>query len=117
MARVRRRELIAGGAAGAVSAALGPRQAEAAAHPRPARVDVVVVGAGLAGLTAARAIKAKRHSVGVLEARRRGGGRNLDHAIGAGKGVELGGEWAGPRQDKVPGRAKELAAAPFAAHA
>src|SRR2546423_13568222 len=117
MARVRRRELIAGGAAGAVSAALGPRQAEAAARPRPVRVDVVVVGAGLAGLTAARAIKAKTHSVVVLEARRRVGGRNLDHAIGAGKVVELGGEWAGPGQDKVLGLAKELGVATFDAYA
>src|SRR5256714_5579385 len=117
MARVRRRELIAGGAAGAVSAALGPRQAEAAARPRPARVDVVVVGAGLAGLTAARAIKAKRHSVVVLEARRRVGGRSLDHVIAAGKVAELGGEWAGPGQDKVLGLAKELGVATFDAYA
>src|SRR5207247_3776774 len=82
---LKRRELIAGGAAGAVGAALTGRvtaDAQAAQRRRPQKLDVVVVGAGLAGLTAARAIKAKGRSVVVLEARDRVGGRNLDHAIG-----------------------------------
>jgi monoamine oxidase len=117
MARVRRRELIAGGAAGAAAAALGGHGADAATRPRQARVDVVVVGAGLAGLTAARAIRAKGRSVAVLEARRRVGGRNLDHPIGGGEVVELGGEWAGPGQDKVLALAKELGVATFDAYA
>ena len=44
----------------------------------------------------------------ILEARRRVGGRNFDHRLAPGKVAELGGEWAGPGQDKVLGLAKEL---------
>jgi monoamine oxidase len=116
MPEIRRRELIAGGAAGVVSVAAA-RTAEAAKGPRPPSFDVIVVGAGLAGLTAARAIRAAGRSVAVLEARRRVGGRNLDHPIGGGKVVELGGEWAGPGQDKVLALAKELKVATFDAYA
>jgi len=72
-----------------------------------------VVGAGLAGLTAARDLEAGGRSVLVLEARDRVGGRNFDHALGAGKVVELGGQWAGPGQDKVLGLARELGVATF----
>src|SRR3954454_11971630 len=118
---VRRRGVIVGGAAGAVGAALAagtdPVEAARRRPRRPPSVDVVVIGAGLAGLTAARAIRAKGHSVAVLEARRRVGGRNLDHPIGGGRVVELGGEWAGPGQDKVLALAKELGVATFDAYA
>ena len=49
----------------------------------------------------------------VLEARQRVGGRNFDHPLAPGKVAELGGEWAGPGQDKVLGLAKELGVAIF----
>ena len=79
-------------------------------HPAPPeqRVDVVVVGAGLAGLTAARATLAAGLSVLVLEARDRVGGRLLNHTLEGGAVVELGGQWVGPTQDRVLDLADEL---------
>ena len=58
--------------------------------------DVVVVGAGLAGLTAARDLEAAGRSIVVLEARDRVGGRLLNHTFADGTVVELGGQWIGP---------------------
>ena len=52
--------------------------------------DVAVVGAGLAGLVAARGLVAAGASVVVLEARDRVGGRLLNEPIGDGKVVEVG---------------------------
>lgn len=76
-------------------------------------VDVVVVGAGLAGLTAARELSAQGHSVVVLEARDRVGGRVLNGALADGTVVELGGEWVGPTQDRLGALAAELGVATF----
>jgi monoamine oxidase len=67
-----------------------------------------VVGAGLAGLSAARELNRARHSVIVLEARDRVGGRVLNHPIGDGNVVEVGGQWVGPTQDRLYALAKEL---------
>src|SRR5215208_6491694 len=74
----------------------------------PERVDVVVVGAGMAGLIAARDLLAANVSVLVLEARNRVGGRLLNHTLANGSVVELGGQWVGPTQDRVLELAEEL---------
>ena len=105
---VSRRELVAGAAAtgGALLAGSGPAAAAPAARIR--RVDVVVVGAGLAGLTAATELVRAGHSVAVLEARGRVGGRTLNHPVGGGEVVEIGGQWVGPGQDRILARARAL---------
>jgi monoamine oxidase len=75
--------------------------------------DVIVVGAGLAGLTAARALADADRSVIVLEARDRVGGRVVGHPIGDGKIVEMGGQYAGPTQDRILALAAELGVPTF----
>ncbi|MGO9874386.1 MAG: flavin monoamine oxidase family protein [Acidimicrobiia bacterium] len=70
--------------------------------------DVVVVGAGLAGLSAARSLGAAGSHAVVLEARGRVGGRVLNHDLGNGDVVELGGEWIGPAQLRVNKLVAEL---------
>lgn len=73
-----------------------------------AETDVVVVGAGLAGLTAARELAAAGRSVRVLEARDRVGGRTVGHKLNNGFTVEMGGQWVGPTQTEVLGLIEEL---------
>src|SRR3712207_5893418 len=75
--------------------------------------DVVVVGAGLAGLTAARELERGGVSVVVIEARDRVGGRTLNEAVGDDKIVEIGGQWVGPGQDRLMKLAGELRVEPF----
>jgi monoamine oxidase len=70
--------------------------------------DLVVVGAGLAGLSAARAAANAGASVVVVEARDRVGGRVLNEDIGGGNVVEVGGQWIGPTQDRLAALAREL---------
>lgn len=71
-------------------------------------VDVVVVGAGLAGLTAARTLTAAGKSVAVLEARDRVGGRTEGALLANGAAVELGGQWIGPTHTQLLALIQEL---------
>src|SRR5258708_36679422 len=73
----------------------------------PAKADVVVVGAGVAGLSAARDLVRFGHDVVVLEGRDRVGGRSATTTI-AGTPVDLGGTFVGPTQDAVIALAQEL---------
>ena len=70
--------------------------------------DVVVVGAGLSGLAAARAVAAEGRSVVVVEARDRVGGRTEGATLSDGQWIELGGQWIGPTQDRMYALVAEL---------
>ncbi len=109
---ITRRRLVAG--AGAAAAAAGGAAPARAAKPRPRRrrarrrEDVVVVGAGLSGLVAAREIMRAGHSVAVIEARDRVGGRMLSRPIAGGEVVDLGAEFLGPTQNEIRALVGEL---------
>ncbi|GFG74200.1 flavin monoamine oxidase family protein [Mycobacterium botniense] len=64
-------------------------------------VDVVVVGAGIAGLVAARDVMRGGFDVVVLEARERVGGRVLNAELPDGAPIEVGGAWVGPGQTEI----------------
>lgn len=110
---VTRRRLIGTAATGAAAAAL-PASARAATSSGSTRsADVVVVGAGLAGLTAARQVVNAGRSVIVLEARDRVGGRILNHQLASGSYSELGGMFIGPTQDRIQALAKDVGVGTF----
>lgn len=69
--------------------------------------DVVVIGAGVAGLTAATALTRAGLSVAVLEARDRVGGRLWTDVID-GAMLEIGGQWVSPDQDALIDAIAEL---------
>ncbi len=71
-------------------------------------VQVVVVGAGLAGLAAARRLVADGHEVVVLEARDRVGGRVEGTTLADGTHLELGGQWIGEGHDRMRALVAEL---------
>jgi monoamine oxidase len=110
----RRGFLGAGAAAGAGVLLGGVDDAEAARRrrrrrKRPVRdADVVVVGAGFAGLTAARQLVRADRSVYVLEARNRVGGRVLNREVGGGEESEAGGTFVGPTQNRILDLARTL---------
>ncbi|MFN2463651.1 MAG: flavin monoamine oxidase family protein [Candidatus Dormibacteria bacterium] len=102
---ISRRRFIGGAATAGAGVALSGgvltgQGSETLAAPAPrfagtASADVIVVGAGLAGLSAARRLTAAGKKVIVLEARDRVGGRTLNHQLGD-RVIEVGGQWVGP---------------------
>jgi monoamine oxidase len=117
-----RRRFVTGtaAAAGAGLAAGIPSQADAAGSASATgkrttakRVDVVVVGAGLAGLVAGTELTKSGHSVRVLEARDRVGGRVWNHDLGHGHISERGGTFIGPTQHHVAALAEQLQISTF----
>jgi monoamine oxidase len=81
--------------------------------PQTRDADLVVIGAGLAGLSAAQTAAAAGASVVVVEARDRVGGRVLNEDIGGGNVVEVGAQWIGPTQDRLAALAARLGVETF----
>ncbi len=90
MARPTRRDVLAGGLAAAL-AGCWPGELDVEAQPT-GRGSVLVIGAGVAGLEAARRLRAAGFEVAVIEARHRVGGRiRTDRSLGT--PVDLGASW------------------------
>jgi monoamine oxidase len=113
---ISRRRLLEAGAVAGAGAMLGlPDPAEAQRRPRRRRrrrrtrtADVVVVGAGFAGLTAARQVERAGYSAIVLEARNRVGGRALNKRLQGGDESERGATFVGPTQNRILALAEDL---------
>ena len=65
------------------------------------QTDYCVVGAGFAGLAAARRLQDLGKSVALVEARDRVGGRVWNRTAADGSVVSVGGTWLGKRQDRM----------------
>src|SRR4051812_28437384 len=76
--------------------------------PEHLDADVCVVGAGYAGLTAARRLHQAGKTVVVLEARDRVGGRIWTQTLAGGLPVDRGGAWLAPKHDAIFGLASEV---------
>lgn len=79
-------------------------------------MTTVVVGAGLSGLAAARALVAAGTEVVVLEGRDRVGGRTEGGHLADGTPIELGGQWIGPTQNRMYELVEELGLEWFRTH-
>ena len=79
-------------------------------------MTVLVVGAGLAGLAAARRLVAAGVDTVVVEARDRVGGRTEGHVLDDGTPLELGGQWIGPTQNRMYALVAELGLEHFRTH-
>jgi monoamine oxidase len=115
--RISRRRFVAGtltaGAAAAAPAEASARRHQPAGSGSVRSADVAVVGAGYAGLTAARKLRAAGKSVIVLEARNRVGGRAWNHSLGGDMIAERGATFVGPTQDHVMALARKLGVATY----
>ena len=79
---------------------------------RSVETEIAVVGAGIAGLTAASTLAGEGVDVVVLEARDRVGGRVWNTEIG-GEANELGGQWVAPYQSAMHALLDDLGIALF----
>ncbi|HEX7881513.1 MAG TPA: FAD-dependent oxidoreductase [Afipia sp.] len=87
---ISRRDILAGSAA---LAALSPFGRNAIAAPLPRDADIVVIGAGAAGIAAARRIAASGRKVVVIEASSRIGGRCVTDATAFDVPFDRGARW------------------------
>ncbi|MDJ0324488.1 NAD(P)/FAD-dependent oxidoreductase [Cryobacterium sp. PH31-AA6] len=75
--------------------------------------DIVIIGAGVSGLTAATELRKAGLTVAVLEARDRVGGRLWTDDV-EGAMLEIGGQWVSPDQDALKETIAELGLETFA---
>jgi len=83
---------------------------------RELNVSVAIVGAGVAGLVAARELAREGVSITVLESAERVGGRTLSEMTAFGSHVDLGGQWIGHNHFRFQRLAEELGANRFRMH-
>ncbi|MFN4286767.1 MAG: flavin monoamine oxidase family protein [Lacibacter sp.] len=83
--------------------------------PQP-RYDCIVIGAGYAGLTAARRLYRAGKNILLLEARNRVGGRVWTHAVSDELYLDLGAQWIGPTQTEMYRLCREYGIATFATY-
>jgi monoamine oxidase len=76
-------------------------------HNKGNQTDVIIIGAGLSGLAAARTLKKNGKTVTVLEAQSRVGGRILSTSI-KGSIFDLGAQWISPHQHRIQTLIKEF---------
>jgi monoamine oxidase len=81
--------------------------------PQSRECEVVVVGAGFAGLSAARRLAREGLDVLVVEANHRVGGRSFTDTTEAGFRIDRGGQWIGPTQHHLAALADELGVTTF----
>ncbi|BAQ64024.1 flavin monoamine oxidase family protein [Geminocystis sp. NIES-3709] len=62
--------------------------------------DCIIIGSGLSGLIAARNLSRSNHTVLVIEAQQRIGGRMYGEYLPSGQWIDRGGQWVGPTQDR-----------------
>ncbi|MGG5316503.1 flavin monoamine oxidase family protein [Enterococcus sp. AZ072] len=77
------------------------------------RYDVVIIGAGFAGLAAGLSLKKQGLETVILEARNRVGGRTETKWLEDGTQIDLGGQWLGPTQDRMYELAEEYGVPTF----
>jgi monoamine oxidase len=78
--------------------------------------DIIIIGAGYAGLAAARQLKRAGKKILVIEARDRVGGRIHTQTLDDGNYIDLGGQWIGPTQYRMYALAGEYGIETFSTY-